>query len=254
MEVSLAAADVLEITAVAVELPPSTWCGTLKRLGTRPRWPRQPSAPDAGVQLEEYDSRLPGTDRPARTPPAPTQGCHRREAPARGPRCSVSRSGPGSRQLGEPARTHDRRSFPTRTPVARAGSVGKPARRRQVNLLSWTRTEYRPPGLPRCDPSCLQPDAATSCLWKHRSFPIPTPRAPTRTGPAIPDVPLQPPRTRGLAPGTDPRTLGPMRRPAMTDPSVPPFDPPGPIRGPRTSTGSTTRVSRPAYNAQPGRT
>ena len=157
---------------MAFELPPSTWCGTLKRLGTWPRWPRQPSAPDAGVQLEEYDSRLPGTDRPARTPPAPNQGCHRREAPARGPRCSVSRPGPGSRQLGEPARTYDRRSFPTRTPAARAGSVGKPAVRRQVNLLSWTRTEYRPPRLPRCDPSCLQSDsdAATSCLWKHRPF------------------------------------------------------------------------------------
>ena len=40
------------------------------------------------------------------------------------------------------------------------------------NLLSWTRTEYRPPRLPRCDPSCLQSDsdAATSCLWKHRPF------------------------------------------------------------------------------------
>ena len=157
---------------MAFELPPSSWCGTLKRLGTRPRWSPQPSAPDAGVQLEEYDSRLPGTDRPARTPPAPNQGCHRREAPARGPRCSVSRPGPGSRQLGEPARTYDRRSFPTRTPAARAGSVGKPAVRRQVNLLSWTRTEYRPPRLPRRNPSCLQSDsdAATSCLWKHRPF------------------------------------------------------------------------------------
>jgi hypothetical protein len=187
-------------------------------------------------------------------PPAPNQGRHRREAPARGPRCSVSRPGPGSRQLGEPARSQDRRSFPTRTPVARAGSVGKPVGRRQVNLLSWTRTEYRLPGLPRCDPPCLQPDADTSCLWKHRSFLVPTPRAPTRTGPATPDIPLQPPRTRGLAPGTDPRILGPMCRPAMTDPGVPPFDPPGPIRGPRTSTGSSTRVSHPDHNALPVRT
>ncbi len=27
------------------------WCGKLKRLGTRPRWTRQPRAPTAGVQL-----------------------------------------------------------------------------------------------------------------------------------------------------------------------------------------------------------
>ena len=256
MEVSLAAADVLQITAVAFELPPSSWCGTLKRLGTRPRWSLLPSAPDAGVQLEEYDSRLPGTDRPARTPPAPNQGCHRREAPARGPRCSVSRPGPGSRQLGEPARTYDRRSFPTRTPAARAGSVGKPAVRRQV----------KPPqldsnGVPSSSTASTQPILPAVGLGRGHelpvetpTLPVPTPRAPTRTGPAIPDIPLQPPRTRGSAPGTDPRSLGPMRRPAMTDPGVPPFDPPGPIRGPRTSTGPTIRVSRPAYNAQPGRT
>ena len=105
-------------------------CGTLKRLGTWPRWSRQPSAPDAGVQLEEYDSRLPGTDRPARTPPAPNQGCHRREVPARGPRCTVSRPGPGSRQLGEPVCLQDCRTFPTRTPAARDGSVGRPAGRK----------------------------------------------------------------------------------------------------------------------------
>ena len=73
-EVSLAAADVLQITAVAFELPPSSWCGTLKRLGTRPRWSLLPSAPGAGVQLEEYDSRLPvPIDRLGRRRP-PTRG------------------------------------------------------------------------------------------------------------------------------------------------------------------------------------
>ena len=106
----------------------------------------------------------------------PNQGCHRREAPARGPRCSVSRSGPGSRQLGEPARTYDRRSFPTRTPAARAGSVGKPAVRRQV----------KPPqldsnGVPSSSTASTQPilpavglgrghELPGCCLWKHRPF------------------------------------------------------------------------------------
>ena len=173
MEVSLAAADVLQITAVAFELPPSSWCGTLKRLGTRPRWSPQPSAPDAVVQLEEYDSRLPGTDRPARTPPAPNQGCHRREAPARGPRCSVSRPGPGSRQLGEPARTYDRRSFPTRTPAARAGSVGKPAVRRQV----------KPPqldsnGVPSSSTASTQPILPAVGLGRGHELPVETPTLP----------------------------------------------------------------------------
>ena len=261
---------------MAFELPPSSWCGTLKRLGTRPRWSLLPSAPDAGVQLEEYDSRLPGTDRPARTPPAPNQGCHRREAPARGPRCSVSRPGPGSRQLGEPARTQDRRSFPTRTPAARAGSVGKPAVRRQV----------KPPqldsnGVPSSSTASTQPILPAVGLGRGHelpvetpTLPVPTPRAPTRTGPAIPDIPLQPHRTLGLAPGTDPRTLGPMRRSAMTDPGVPPFDPPGlypraknvhglddpgitsrsyRTPGPHITPLTPSRAAHPAFNAQPGR-
>jgi hypothetical protein len=110
----------------------SAWmrCGMLKRLGTWLRRTRQPSAPDAGVQLEKYDSHLPGTERPARTPPAPTQGCHWREAPARGQRCSVSRPGSGRRQLGNPARSQDGSTFPTRTPAVRAGSVGRSAGRK----------------------------------------------------------------------------------------------------------------------------
>jgi hypothetical protein len=102
----------------------------LKRLGTWPRRTRQPSAPDAGVQLEEYDSRLPGTDRPARTPPAPNQGCHRREAPARRQCCTVSRPGPGRRQLGEPACSQDCRTFLAWTPAVLAESVGRPAGRK----------------------------------------------------------------------------------------------------------------------------
>ena len=184
----------------------------LKRLGNWLRRLRQPSAPDAGVQLEEYDSHLPGTDRPARTPPAPNQGCHRREAPARGPRCTVSRLGPGSRQLGDPACSQDSRAFPTRTPAVRAGSVGRPAGRKGFalkpgrlnsawprahcvraaptpsgsctsgHLLSWTRTEYR--SLPRYVPSCPQSDAASCGPWTHQSDLVSTPRAPTRTGPA----------------------------------------------------------------------
>ncbi len=117
----------------------------LKRLGTLLRRTRQPSAPDAGVQLEEYDSHLPGTDRPARTPPAPNQGCHRREAPARGPRCSVSRPGPGRRQLGDPARSQDGRAFPTRTPAVRAGSVGRYAGRKGLP---------RNPGAEQCMATC----------------------------------------------------------------------------------------------------
>ena len=51
------------------------------------------------------------------------------------------------------------------------------------NLLSWTRTEYRP--LPRRVPSCQQSDAATRGPWTHQSDLVSTPRAPTRTGPAI---------------------------------------------------------------------
>ena len=70
------------------------WCGTLKRLGTRPRWTRQPRAPAAGVQLEEYDSDL--------SAPTGRLGCRRgspqsprREAPTRAGTCSVSpRAGP----------------------------------------------------------------------------------------------------------------------------------------------------------------
>ena len=106
------------------------------------------------------------------------------------------------------------------------------------------------------------------------AFPVSTPRAPTRTGPAIPDIPLQPPRTRGSAPGTDPRALGPMRRPAMTYPCVPPFDPPGlypraknvhglddpgitsrsyRTPGPHIMPLTPSRAAHPAFNAQPGR-
>ncbi len=70
------------------------WCGTLKRLGTRPRWTRQPRAPAAGVQLEEHDSDL--------SAPTGRLGCRRgspqsprREAPSRAGICSVSpRAGP----------------------------------------------------------------------------------------------------------------------------------------------------------------
>ena len=116
----------------------------LKRLGTRLRLTRQPSAPEAGVQLEEYDSHLPGTDRPARTPQALTQGCHRREAPARGPRCTVSRPGPGRRQLGDPACSQDGRAFPTRTPAVRAESVGRFVWRKGLPLKPGRRTVHSP--------------------------------------------------------------------------------------------------------------
>ena len=173
VEVSLAAADVLQITAVAFELPPSSWCGTLKRLGTRPRWSLLPSAPDAGVQLEEYDSRLPGTNRPARTPPAPNQGCHRREAPARGPRCSVSRPGPGSRQLGEPARTQDRRSFP-HSDSRGAGRVSRKARR----TASGQPPQLDSNGVPSSSTASMRPIVPAVGLGRGHELPVETPTLP----------------------------------------------------------------------------
>ena len=252
IHVSLAAADVLQITAVAFELPPSSWCGTLKRLGTRPRWSPQPSAPDAGVQLEEYDSRLP--NRLGRRRPQPGV------SPARGsrPRATLLSQPPGA---GQPATrrtcTHTRPPLLPHSDSRGAGRVSRKARRTAPGQPPQLDSN----GVPSSSTASTQPILPAVGLGRGHelpvetpTLPVPTPRAPTRTGPAIPDIPLQPPRTRGSAPGTDPRALGPMRRPAMTDPGVPPFDPPGPTRGPRTSTGSTIRVLHPAYNAQPGRT
>ena len=71
-----------------------------------------------------------------------------------------------------------------------------------------------------------------------------------------PDIPLQPlGRADSLQARTwTPEDSDPCARPAMTDPGVSPFDPPGLTRGPRTSSGSTTRVPHLAYNASPGRT
>ena len=67
------------------------WCGTLKRLGSRHRpSPTTKGCRATGVQLEEYDSDLLGTERPTRMPPdsqeSPARGTHPRALPPVGTR------------------------------------------------------------------------------------------------------------------------------------------------------------------------
>ena len=63
---------------------------------------------------------------------------------------------------------------------------------------------------------------------RGRTNPIWSPPHVRRLGLGLPSGhPAPPSRTRGLAPGTDPSNSIPCARPAMTDPGVPPSDPPG---------------------------
>ena len=173
------------------------WCGTLKRLGTRPRWTRQPRAPAAGVQLEEYNSDL--------SAPTGRLGCRRgspqsprREAPSRAGTCSGSpRAGPPATNDAPLARTTaappltDLLKWTARQFGRIAGRRGShPETRARARCLVQSHRGPRGPSaqrdcstsacflvglgwknssLPRCSPSCLQPDAVTCGPWSHPS-------------------------------------------------------------------------------------
>ena len=64
-----------------------------------------------------------------------------------------------------------------------------------------------------------------------------------------PDIPLQPLGRADLLQARTPEDSVPCARPAMTDPGVSPFDPPGLTREPSTSSGSTTRVPHLTKNS-----